>query len=145
MNYIHIHVLLTIVFAYEASAFPKENQVVETYSSKYDNVDVDAILASTRLLRNYVNCLLDKISCTPEGQFLKQHLSDALATECSKCSQKQKKIVGKLLAYLLQYHKDYWNQLLEKYDKDGTYRRKYEGVAEGEEQDYSDLDQARRK
>lgn len=43
----------------------------ETYATKYDNVDVDEILKSDRLLNNYVKCLLDEGPCTPDGQQLK--------------------------------------------------------------------------
>jgi hypothetical protein len=43
----------------------------EKYTTRYDNINVDDILASDRLLKNYVNCLLDKGRCTPEGAELK--------------------------------------------------------------------------
>ena len=43
----------------------------EKYSTKYDNIDLDSILKNDRLLQNYVNCLLDKGTCTPEGTDLK--------------------------------------------------------------------------
>ena len=45
--------------------------VAQTYTSKFDNVDLDQILKSDRLLRNYLNCLLDKGKCTPDGAELK--------------------------------------------------------------------------
>lgn len=43
----------------------------EKYTTKYDNVDLDEIIGNKRLLKNYVNCLLDKGNCTPDGQELK--------------------------------------------------------------------------
>lgn len=43
----------------------------EEYTNKYDNVDVDQILQNKRLLRNYVNCLLEKGKCSPDGSELK--------------------------------------------------------------------------
>ncbi|ENN83157.1 hypothetical protein YQE_00483, partial [Dendroctonus ponderosae] len=43
----------------------------EEYTSKFDNVDLDQILSSDRLLRNYINCLLEKGKCTPDGTELK--------------------------------------------------------------------------
>lgn len=43
----------------------------EKYTTKYDNIDLDSILNSDRLLNNYVNCLLDVGSCTPDGKELK--------------------------------------------------------------------------
>lgn len=45
--------------------------VAEKYTTKYDNVDLDEIVKSDRLLKNYVNCLLEKGKCTPDGAELK--------------------------------------------------------------------------
>lgn len=41
------------------------------YTTKYDNIDLDEIIKSDRLLKNYVNCLLEKGKCTPDGAELK--------------------------------------------------------------------------
>lgn len=41
------------------------------YTTKYDNIDVEAIIKSDRLLNNYVGCLLDEKPCTPDGIELK--------------------------------------------------------------------------
>jgi hypothetical protein len=43
----------------------------EKYTTKYDNINIDEILASDRLVENYVKCLLDKGRCSPEGSELK--------------------------------------------------------------------------
>lgn len=42
------------------------------YSKRYDSIDVETIFRSTRLLNNYVDCLLDKKPCPPEGKDLKR-------------------------------------------------------------------------
>lgn len=44
----------------------------QRYTTRYDNVDLDQILRSDRLLKNYVNCLLDKGKCSPDGAELKR-------------------------------------------------------------------------
>lgn len=44
---------------------------IEYYSDTYDNVDVDAIINSDRLLNQYVNCILDKGPCTADGRSFK--------------------------------------------------------------------------
>jgi hypothetical protein len=46
----------------------------EKYTTKYDNVDLEEIIKSDRLLKNYVNCLLEKGKCTPDGTELKSEL-----------------------------------------------------------------------
>lgn len=42
------------------------------YSKRYDSIDVNLIFRSSRLLNNYVDCLLDKKPCPPEGKDLKR-------------------------------------------------------------------------
>lgn len=41
------------------------------YTSKYDGIDVDRILQNGRVLGNYIKCMLEEGSCTPEGRELK--------------------------------------------------------------------------
>ncbi|XP_029169469.1 ejaculatory bulb-specific protein 3 [Nylanderia fulva] len=101
----------------------------DSYTTKFDNVDLDAILRSERLLKNYVNCLLDKGSCTPDGKELKEHLPDALETECSKCSEKQREGTEKVIRYLVNKKPATWDQLKKKYDPTGEYSHKYENQA----------------
>lgn len=43
----------------------------DQYTTKFDNVDVDAIINSERLLNGYVGCLLDRNPCTPDAAELK--------------------------------------------------------------------------
>lgn len=97
----------------------------DKYTTKYDNIDLDTILASDRLLKNYVNCLLEKGSCTPDGKELKETLPDALATECNKCSEKQKKGTEKVVRYLVNKKPETWEQLKKKYDPTGQFTTKY--------------------
>lgn len=40
------------------------------YSRRYDNIDINNIFRS-RLLNHYVDCLLDRKPCPPEGKDLK--------------------------------------------------------------------------
>jgi hypothetical protein len=39
----------------------------EKYTTKYDNINLDEILASDRLIDNYFNCILERGKCTPDG------------------------------------------------------------------------------
>lgn len=43
----------------------------EKYTTKYDNIDLDEILNSERLLKNYFECVMDRGRCTPDGLELK--------------------------------------------------------------------------
>lgn len=44
------------------------------YDTRYDYLEVDAILDSKRLVRNYVDCLINLKPCSPEGKALKRKL-----------------------------------------------------------------------
>jgi hypothetical protein len=72
----------------------------ETYDVKYDNVDVDEILKSERLLTNYIKCLMDEGPCTEDGRDLKDTLPDAINTDCSKCTEKQKEGSAKIMHFM---------------------------------------------
>ncbi|KAK9878526.1 hypothetical protein WA026_022424 [Henosepilachna vigintioctopunctata] len=63
-----------------------------SYTSKYDNIDIDRILGNDRILTNYIKCMMDQGSCTAEGRELKKTLPDALKRGCDKCNPKQKKL-----------------------------------------------------
>ncbi|XP_075169929.1 ejaculatory bulb-specific protein 3-like isoform X2 [Haematobia irritans] len=102
----------------------------EKYTTKYDNVDVDEILKSDRLFKNYYNCLIDKGKCTPDARELKKTLPDALKTECSKCSEKQKQNSEKVLHYIIDEKPEEWKVLQTKYDPEKIYYNKYKGEAQ---------------
>ncbi|CAL7933583.1 unnamed protein product [Xylocopa violacea] len=101
----------------------------EKYTTKYDNIDLDQILKSERLLNNYVNCLLDQGSCTPDGKELKKSLPDALENDCNKCSEKQKEGSEKVIRFLINKRPQIWEKLSKKYDPNNEYKAKFEDVA----------------
>lgn len=45
----------------------------EQYTSQYNN-EIDAVLNSERLMKNYVDCLLGNGKCTPASEELKSRL-----------------------------------------------------------------------
>ncbi|XP_066586767.1 ejaculatory bulb-specific protein 3 [Prorops nasuta] len=102
----------------------------QRYTTRYDNIDVDQILRSDRLLNNYVNCLLDAGNCTPDGKELKKSLPDALASGCSKCSEKQKEGSEKVIRFLVNERPQVWDRLAKKYDPSGEYKQKFQGHAQ---------------
>ncbi|CAK9822158.1 Ejaculatory bulb-specific protein 3 [Anthophora retusa] len=119
-----ICLLLLVAVAYVA-ARPEE----EAYTNKFDNVNVDQILHSDRLLTNYYKCLMDEGRCTAEGNELKKVLPDALATECKKCSDKQREVIRKVIKYLVENKPELWTNLANKYDPEKKYRMKFEEEA----------------
>nr|CAI5821714.1 unnamed protein product [Callosobruchus analis] len=69
-----------------------------------------------------MNCLMDRGRCTKDAAELKQILPDALATDCAKCNEKQKKGAKKVAEFLIKNKPNAWKELVEKYDSDGKYR-----------------------
>lgn len=62
-----------LVLAVLAAAAAQE--VKPTYSTRYDNIDLEEILRSERLLKNYFNCLMESGPCTPDGLELRSKLN----------------------------------------------------------------------
>jgi len=58
-------------------------------------------------------------------------LPDALETDCSKCSEKQKSSSTKVIHFLIDNKKEDWEKLEAKYDPSGAYRIKYEAEGMG--------------
>ncbi|XP_017070249.1 ejaculatory bulb-specific protein 3 [Drosophila eugracilis] len=116
---------LAIVFcviAGLATAAPEKQ-----YTNKFDNVNVDDVLGNNRVLNNYLKCLMDKGPCTPEGRELKRLLPDALQSDCSKCTEVQRRNSQKVINFLRANKAGEWKLLLDKYDPKGIYRAKHEG------------------
>ncbi|XP_013137053.1 PREDICTED: ejaculatory bulb-specific protein 3-like [Papilio polytes] len=112
--------LVILVLLYRSEGFP-----TPTYTTKYDDVNLDEVLASERLLTGYVNCLLDMGPCTPDGKELKKNLPDAIANDCMSCTARQREGADKVMHYLIDNRSADWDRLERKYDSDGSYKNKY--------------------
>ncbi|TMW50108.1 hypothetical protein DOY81_004809 [Sarcophaga bullata] len=97
----------------------------QTYDQRFDNVDLDEILGQERLLNNYVKCLEGLGPCTPDGKMLKETLPDAIATNCAKCTERQKYGSDKVTHFLIDNRPEAWQRLEKIYDPEGTYRQAY--------------------
>ncbi|XP_017779650.1 PREDICTED: ejaculatory bulb-specific protein 3-like isoform X2 [Nicrophorus vespilloides] len=110
---------LAVWFAHAAVTEKKK------YTTKYDNIDIEDVIKNDRLLKNYVDCLLEKGICTPDGLELKKNMPDAIETDCSKCSEKQKDGSDKMIRFLIDNKPELWAPLQEKYDPTGSYKKRY--------------------
>ncbi|XP_044756932.1 ejaculatory bulb-specific protein 3-like [Coccinella septempunctata] len=96
----------------------------DVYSSKFDNIDVDAIMKNERLLQNHMNCLIDGKACTPEAEELRKHIPEIMETCCAKCSDKQKEGAKKMTEFLKEHKPELVKKILDKYDPDRKYIEK---------------------
>nr|AXU25090.1 chemosensory protein 11 [Cyrtorhinus lividipennis] len=101
-----------------------------TYTTKYDNIDLEEILTNQRLYKKYFDCLTNKGKCTPDGKELKDALPDALKTSCSKCTKKQQEGTDKVIRYMLKNKVQDYKMLESLYDPSGNYRKKYDEEAQ---------------
>nr|AKI84386.1 CSP3 [Holotrichia parallela] len=102
------------------------------YTTKYDRLDLDAILNNDRLLQTYIKCLLDLGPCTPDGKVLRDLLADALESGCSKCNETQRDGATKVIRFLTKNKKEDWEALKKKYDPNGKYVDQYRKMSENE-------------
>ncbi|CAG4947241.1 unnamed protein product [Colias eurytheme] len=96
------------------------------YTDRFDNINIEEILGNPRLLKAYINCVLDKGKCTNEGRELKSHIREALENHCAKCTETQRKGTRTVIGHLINQDPTSWNQLVDKYDPTRRYVVKYE-------------------
>nr|QJX59148.1 chemosensory protein [Dioryctria abietella] len=105
----------------------------ETYTDRYDDINVDEILQNRRLLTPYIKCILDQGRCTPEGKELKVHIQDAMQSACAKCTPMQRQKARQVVKHIRKNEETYWNQMINKYDPDGKYKSVYEPFLESDD------------
>lgn len=120
---------VTIIFVITLAVVAARPQ--EKYPTRFDSFDIDRVLKTDRLFRNYFNCLMDKGKCTPEGRELKKLLPDALRTNCVKCTERQRDGTDRVLRFIVQNKEEEWKQLKEKYDPEDIYVKRYREAAAG--------------
>jgi len=103
----------------------KNVRETSTYPTRYDYIDVETVMNNERIIKILFNCVVNRGPCTREGLELKRIIPDAIQTECAKCNDRQRKQAGKALAYLLTYKPEYWRMLIQKFDPNNVYLRKY--------------------
>ncbi|KAJ3647309.1 hypothetical protein Zmor_019193 [Zophobas morio] len=100
------------------------------YQSRYDHLDIESILNNRRMVNYYAACLLSQGPCPPQGLDLKKVLPEALATNCIKCTEKQKAAAYRSIKRLKKEYPKIWAQLAVEWDPDNVYVRKFEASFE---------------
>ncbi|KAL4715041.1 hypothetical protein ACJJTC_003192 [Scirpophaga incertulas] len=121
--------ILVVLLALVAVAYAEE----EKYTDRFDDINVDEIIANRRMLVPYIKCTLDKGRCTAEGKEIKIHIKDAMQTACKKCTDKQKEAARKVVKHIKDNEKEYWEQLRSKYDPKDEFKDIYEPFLEGKD------------
>ena len=102
----------------------------DDYGDEFDHIDIDEILASERLVDNYIHCAKTGQKCTPEGQKLREKIPDALKNKCSRCSEEQKGKIYKILEWAIQNRPNDFLEIENIHDPDHYYREFYKAELE---------------
>ncbi|XP_051154454.1 uncharacterized protein LOC127277396 [Leptopilina boulardi] len=88
---------------------------LDLYTDKYDNINIEDILNNPRIRKQYSMCYLGTGSClTADSKFFKEIFSDAIATRCKRCTEKQKEIFEKIVVFYMKEEPVAWRMILEK-------------------------------
>lgn len=122
-------VLLLAAVAHAAVRVRRQDDDDEKYTTRFDNVDLDEVLNSDRLLTNYFRCIMDEGPCTPDAKELKRVIPEALSNKCAKCSERHRNGAEKVLTFLIKNRQAEWTRLEKKYDPSGQFRKLYQEEA----------------
>ncbi|CAG9563928.1 unnamed protein product [Danaus chrysippus] len=106
-------VFLTLVAV--ATARPEDSY------EKYENFDVEELVSNVRLLKSYIACFLGEGKCTPEGNDFKKWIPESVQSNCGKCSDHQKHLVGKVIKASMDKLPEEWKKLNALHNPDGKY------------------------
>nr|UZX40230.1 chemosensory protein CSP18 [Carposina sasakii] len=108
-----------VIFALLAAASARPEEAF--YSSKYDSYDVTELVSNTRLLKAFTHCLLGDAKCTPDGTTIKKWLPEAVQTDCTKCTEKQRSLAATVAKAIIDQLPQQWEMLAKTYDSEGKH------------------------
>ncbi|KOC65006.1 Ejaculatory bulb-specific protein 3 [Habropoda laboriosa] len=111
-----------MLFAIFAITFAEEE---EKYSSKYDDIDIDEILANPKLRNQYLDCYLGRKPClTADAKYFKDKFPEAMATKCKKCTDKQVIFFDKAVSWFTENEPENWKKIVETAIRDAQNKEK---------------------
>ncbi|XP_047118409.1 ejaculatory bulb-specific protein 3-like [Schistocerca piceifrons] len=101
--------------------------VAVSAQDKLDNLDVAEILNNDRLLKSYIQCMLDADDgkCTTEGKELKSRLPKVFATGCGDCTPSHLERAVKALKHITDKCPVEWTKLKAKFHPTGEYTKQH--------------------
>nr|QCZ25130.1 chemosensory protein 16 [Nezara viridula] len=92
-----------------------------------DSFNVDEVLSNERLLKSYIQCMLDANEgrCTKEGKEIKKRLPKFVENGCLDCPPTQLERAIKTLKHVTEQHPADWAKLKAKYDPTGEFAKKH--------------------
>ncbi|XP_064073836.1 allergen Tha p 1-like [Vanessa tameamea] len=107
--------ILVLAFVAVVAARPDDDY------SRYENFDVTELTENNRLLKAYTECFLGTGKCTPEGSDFKKWIPQSVQDNCSKCSEKQKTLVAKVIIATKEKLAEQWEKLNKLHNPEGKF------------------------
>ncbi|XP_063540212.1 ejaculatory bulb-specific protein 3-like [Cydia strobilella] len=92
-----------------------------TYTSEYDDLDIDALVSNLDSLKAWSNCFVDKGPCDKAQNSFKVDMHEAVQQACAKCTSAQKVIMKKFIAGLTEKSPADYELFRQKYDPENKY------------------------
>ncbi|KAG5334700.1 PEB3 protein, partial [Acromyrmex charruanus] len=106
-----LSLIVTIIAVALACVFAEK----EFYSDRYDDININEILANEKLRKEYYYCLLGTAPCkTADAKFFAEIIGDAMQTQCRKCTEKQKNLLDTLIDWYTKNKPEEWEAIIKK-------------------------------
>ncbi|XP_050352523.1 ejaculatory bulb-specific protein 3-like [Nymphalis io] len=89
--------------------------------SRYENYDISEMTGNDRLMDEYVECFLGSGKCMHEANDMKKLIPQSVQDSCSKCSEEQKGLVGKVITAIQEKIPAKWEKLNHLYNPEGKH------------------------
>ncbi|XP_041983828.1 ejaculatory bulb-specific protein 3-like [Aricia agestis] len=94
---------------------------VDYHDTMDDNHDFNAVMADKKLLRQHLDCYLDKGPCNDVMQSYKKHIPTFIRESCARCNPPQKHMLKTWLDGLEKVDPEGFRQYSKKYDPGNIY------------------------
>ncbi|KAL0105386.1 hypothetical protein PUN28_016799 [Cardiocondyla obscurior] len=87
----------------------------DLYSDQYDYVDATSIVQNDKLREQYVKCYMETGPCvTADAKFFKDIFSEAVQTNCRRCTEKQKEKLDYIVDWFTKNKPEQWQAMIAK-------------------------------
>ncbi|CAH4030399.1 unnamed protein product [Pieris brassicae] len=101
---------------------------IKYYTTADDNIDVDALMKNSELVKWHMDCFVDRRPCEPFSQSYKDNMVEAISTACLRCTLAQKNRWNKFLAGLKRDYPSEYVAFQKKYDPNNIYMDEFENA-----------------
>ncbi|XP_031626912.1 allergen Tha p 1-like [Contarinia nasturtii] len=90
-------------------------------AKEISETELAVILRNKTVVKSYIDCFLDKRTCSKMQYEFKVFLPEAIKNECRECTDLQRKQARLIINHMKTKQPQEWKQLLMKYDPQNLY------------------------